>query len=241
MTSLKRIVPEARPIISDAFVRGEEELDGRLDSYIKTTDITADLERLREVTEGIRSKYSPGDVEIEAMVAEDLHRSLDLTRREAADLDLWRYLAIVEFPEFVRHRWPPDKRSPDAMREKFWGNTESDIYSHALHRIWWMAELTYDPDTDDYDLTREVLRNQTLANDIFDRWFARYELLTKICARVLLDVDASHYNLSYSKVIEDATTLVRQELSRYQLEAMTEAEIERFVESCVEDTIVELR
>jgi len=58
------------------------------------------------------------------------------------------------------------------MREKFLG-AGSDLYSNAIHRLWWIAELT--ALDDDYSTTDAVFANQTMVNKVFDRWFARYQ------------------------------------------------------------------
>ncbi|WP_394348755.1 DUF6339 family protein [Haloterrigena sp. H1] len=82
---------------------------------------------------------------------------------------MWHWLAIVRYPDLVRHRW--EYRSEEAMREKFLG-AGSDLYSNALHRLWWIAELT--ARDDEYEITDAVFANQTMVNKVFDRWFARY-------------------------------------------------------------------
>ena len=58
------------------------------------------------------------------------------------------------------------------MREKFLG-AGTDLCSNALHRLWWIAELT--SDGDDYELSEDVFIDQTMVNKVFDRWFARYK------------------------------------------------------------------
>ena len=127
---------------------------------------------------------------------------------------MWHYLTTVHYPGFVRHRW--EYNTKRAMTEKFLA-AGRDIYSNALHRLWWIAELTYqegDSESQGYDLTQRVLRNQTLANRIFDRDFARYKPASIACVEALVDESTD---------VADKTTLrFSHALTNLQLEGMSE-------------------
>ncbi|GAB3310903.1 hypothetical protein GCM10027355_01040 [Haloplanus salinarum] len=102
------------------------------------------------------------------------------------------------------------------MTEKFLAGGQ-DIYSNALHRLWWIAELTYTEDKagpDRYDLTEQVLRNQTLANRIFDRDFARYKPAARACVEALVDEPTD--------VADETTLRFSHALTNLQLEGLTD-------------------
>jgi hypothetical protein len=152
----------------------------------------------------------------------DVHESLDVSRRVAAAPGLWHWLAVVRYPEFVRHRW--EYSTEEAMREKFLG-AGTDLYSNAIHRLWWIAELTHDGD--DYTLTRAVFDNQTMVNKVFDRWFARYRPATVALCDELADEP--------SWVIDEVTRRFNHALTTVQLEGLDEAAARETITRIVDD------
>jgi hypothetical protein len=177
--------------------------------------LTADLGGLREELDEIREDMKEGNHEIDAAAAPPVREHLTLTRREAANPRLWHWLAVAEFPKFVYHRW--EKYS--SIQEKFLA-AGRDIYSNALHRLWWGAELT--SDGDDFERTERMFEQGELANDVLDRWFARDETAAKVVVDVLSGESAD--------VISNTTRDVKQELSVYTLELMDECEIRALAE-----------
>jgi len=209
-------------------------------------DLSPIDDRIAEIKSDV--DVEPQSSEIDAELAPTLHRTLSLSKYEAADAGLWHYLCVIRFTDFVRYRWEHvwDAENPSNMEEKFL-KAGADIYSNALHRLWWAAELTYEEGdsglvTDrDYKRTRRVLEFQELANDIFDRWFARYKPVAVACVDLLepealdeIKAEESYPDSpSNSRVISDTTTLLREELTVRRVEAMEESDIR--------DTITTLR
>lgn len=229
MTQLKRLDRSGHVHISEEFLRGNEELTvDELAPYIEPVDATADLAELREVLNVVMDSFDEHDPMIDSAAGPNVHQLIDISRRQAGDAGIWHYLTVVEFPDFVRYRWPYSTEA--AMREKFL-KAGTDIYSNALHRLWWISELTYQTEDGerDYTLTEDVLANQTLANKIFDRWFARHKPAAIACAEVLLEADAD------SSVIEETTLRFRETLSKVQLEGMPESEICTLIEEILSD------
>src|SRR4051794_34782976 len=79
------------------------------DAGVDFEDLVKDFERevdLAEVSEVVREAMSRFEREeaaqADAWVGPRLHAALRLTRREAARRGIWRYLAVVAFPEYVR-------------------------------------------------------------------------------------------------------------------------------------------
>jgi len=229
MTQLKRLAQSGHVLISDPFLQGEDELTvEELSPYIEPVNATGEIEELRNVLDVVMDRYDRHDPMIDSTAGPNVHQLIDISRRQAGDPGLWHYLTVVKFPDFVRYRWPYQTEA--AMREKFL-KAGSDIYSNALHRLWWISELTYDGDGEDrdYSLTEEVLSNQTLANKIFDRWFARHKPAAVACAEILLDADAN------SAVIEETTLRFREALTKVQLEGMSEEQIRTMIAEILAD------
>jgi len=153
MTELKLLAAGARSLISPAFLTGEAGVD--ISEYLRAFPRQLDLEPLRFILEKAIERFDDDHPErSDAWLAPRVHATLRLTRREAAQRDLWAYLAVVEFPEYVRWRW-------GAVLDRFLGNDTN----HALSRLWWGAELVRNGS--DYGLVETAFEVQ----DIPNTWF----------------------------------------------------------------------
>lgn len=213
MTQLKRLTQDARDVVDIEFLRGDRTIsEADIEDYLTEVDVGADLDALGDAIDEAMENHDPDEqepYEIEADVAPAVHRELDLTRRQAADAGIWHYLAVVWRPDFVRYRWPWEAtdRTEKSMREKFLGRS-TDLYANAFHRMWWHAELTYDPDREDlYSLTRKVAGFQRLADWLFDPGFARYKLLVVACGDALSDESTAVVNKTVKRVNHAVSTI----------------------------------
>lgn len=230
MQQLRKFPAEDRSLVNESFFRGESSINeadlSRVPPSIGVEVEMRDLQSLLDdIVKGKREYESHHHVE--ADVAPILHRTVNISRRQASDPEIWHWLAIMWHPEFVRHRWPYDTgdRTFTSMREKFLGGG-SDIYSNAFGRIWWMAELAYDEEAKDpYHLTREILKYQFLANRLLDPAFARYQPAVIAFGERLLN--------EHSEVIRHANRRFNQALSVIQLESRDTDELREIVSDVV--------
>lgn len=254
-TELFHLQSAAHPLIDNRFLAGERELtEDELRPYLQPLGRSIDLSAIDERIEEIRAD---DDIDaqsslIDAELAPTLHRTLNLTRYEAADAGLWHYLCIVRFPEFVHYRWDHvfNPESPGNMEEKFL-KAGTDAYSNALHRIWWGAELTYEESDSgevedrDYSRTDRVLGFQELANDILDHDFARYVPVTHACGDLLChgalnDIkEEGTYDdpPSNSDIVSRTTTLLREELTVRRVESMDKDDITKTIKDLRDDVM----
>lgn len=215
-------------IVSDEFVRGEAEIDPELvETHTEPIDASGDLETLDEAVDDVIESTEEGAATIDRGLAPIVHQSLPLTRRQASDAGVWHYLATVWRPDFVRHRWPWDvsTRTITSMREKFLG-AGRDVYSNAFGRLWWTAELTYAPDTNDYDYTRAAFANQELVNDVVDRRFSRYRPAARASIGVLRDEP--------TEIVSTVLTDFNHALSTIRAETRSEEELREVLQQIVE-------
>lgn len=222
---LRRLTEDGRRLVGVEFMKGESSLtDEELEEYLEPIpgEPTADLTSVDEAVEEILEEYEEYETSMDGQLVEAVHRGLDISRRVAGDPGLWHWLAVSRYPEFVRHRWRFE--SEEAMREKFLG-AGSDLYSNALHRLWWIAELTCDGD--DYSTTQVVFSNQTMVNKVFDRWFARY----RPAAIALCDELADEP----SRVIDETTNRFNHATTSVQLEALTESDARELVKEIIRE------
>jgi hypothetical protein len=222
---LRRLTEDGRRLVGKAFLRGQGSLsESELSDHVEPLPggHTADLSDLDTVVDRVVDDHTRYDTSMDKELAEDVHRTLDITRRAAGDPGLWHWLAVVRYPHFVRHRW--EYHSEAAMREKFLG-AGSDLYSNAIHRLWWIAELTHEDD--DYELTETVFSNQTMVNKVFDRWFARYRPAVIALCDELADEP--------SWVIEETTNRFNHALTNVQLEGLDEDEARMMVRRIISE------
>lgn len=228
MTQLKRLSQDARDIVDIEFLRGERTIsEADVEEYLTEVDVEADLDALGDAIDEAMENHDSDEqepYEIEAEVAPAVHRELDLTRRQAADAGIWHYLAVLWRPDFVHYRWPwgASGRTEKSMREKFLGRS-TDLYANAFHRMWWHAQLTYDPDREDpYELTRKVAGFQRLADWLFDPGFARYKPLVVACADELSDES--------TKVVNKTVKRVNHAVSTIPIEGQSEEDLRQIVD-----------
>jgi len=182
--TLQLLSPESQRLITPAFLDGaQHELEPALwsplaSSFARTLDLTA----FHQAAEAAMTTFERYDTALDPWFAPRLHRALPLTRREAADDGVWRFLALIGRPELVRHRWA--NTSAATMRSRFLQpGTRPD--SNAIARLWWIAELSRDGD--DYRLTERVLSRQSLANAIFIRALSQHRPAIAAAVEVLGD------------------------------------------------------
>lgn len=140
------------------------------------------LDELDEHLARVMRDHEPFDPAIDAALAPRLHQALPLSRRDAADLGVWRFLAVAHAPELVRHRW--EHRSWAVARTRFWaGGTRHT--ANAFGRLWWIAELTRQADS--YELTTRVLGKPSLATVVFARTWSQHRPAVEAFVDVVRD------------------------------------------------------
>lgn len=217
MNQLKELTEAGRRKVKETIDRGDPVTDIS-DSILRehSYDIdgaTADLETLQEELKTIVEGHEENDHNIDAAAAPHVRECISISRRTAARTGLWHWLTVCRFSDFVYHRWP------DADDEEKFLAGGTDIYSNAMHQLWWGAELT--KDGDDYTVTKEMFGQGRLANDVLDSWSSRYELAAKIHTKTLLGES--------STTVQETSRDIRNNLSVYTLELMDKSEIKQFM------------
>ncbi len=208
---LASLAPEATGLLSPAFAAGDPERyePSTVERFVDACPEPVDLGPAAACVAEVIASTAPESPQADARLAPALHGALPITRRTAADPGVWRYLTVVAFPEYVRHRW--GHRTWATTRGRFWRpGMRPD--SNALGRLWWIAELTRD--RADYELTVRVLARTTVANVLFTRRMSHHRPLVAAFVRVLADAPAT--------VVEAAATRLSADLSTRVLEALDE-------------------
>jgi hypothetical protein len=123
------------------------------------------LEPLRELMAAYRSIQWDDRQSSDRWLSPRLHHALRLSRREASNPGVWRFLAYVGEPSYVRSRWSQNGDGPAR------GRYEGDIHKQAFARLWWGAELFRNGAS--YDGVEHLFANQDLPNSCLHRPFVR--------------------------------------------------------------------
>jgi hypothetical protein len=200
-------------------MRGDEELPtDEYEQFLRGAEEPISLDAFRAAIEETISQTPQYKTTIDAIAAPRVHETLDISRRQAADRGIWRYLAVIEVPEFVRHRWKFNERNE--MRARFMGSRRWD--GNALSRLWWAAELTHDPEAG-YEYTEQVFSTQHLARAIFDRRFSHYPRATKAFIDVFGDDN--------QETVEAAVKEFNSWLTTIRIEVLPQTHLKRELES----------
>jgi hypothetical protein len=130
------------------------------------------LDPVRVVLDRAMDMYAQDDAAAsDAWLGPRLHAALRLSRREAGNRDLWRFLGLWA-ADYVRWRFGPPDGEDDPERaaksERFVGPDSKQ----ALARLWWMAEVFRDGK--DYSTAALALTNQDIVNNLFRMTIANH-------------------------------------------------------------------
>ncbi len=215
---LRRLSVEAHPLVTPALADGSIERlpEALYERYLEESGQPLDLEELAEVVAHLLATTPRHDARFDQVAAPLIHRALPLRRREASQPGVWRYLAMICFPELVRHRW--QVQSWPTTRSRYWTmGTRHD--SNAFSRLWWIAEITREGDS--YALTEEVFSKQQLAIQIFVRKFSAYRPSVAAFVQVMRDPALD---------VERAAKELNGRLSTLVLESLQEDELRSLVQ-----------
>lgn len=207
MNGLRSLSHNASALLTSAFRAGISSPD--FTEYEQTTRFNhkVDTDAARTFLDHAMAEYSqPNRTDSDVWLGPRLHYSLRMTRREAADRGLWRWLGVVFAPDYVRWRWasidrPHSDETGAANLERFVGAETK----HALARLWWMAELFRDGP--DYAPASAALSNQDIINNLFRMNIAHHRPTVQAAVRVLKGKSGRDANALAKAVNAAASTL----------------------------------
>ena len=165
-----------------AIAERPEDFLGHVDVILRRPGSLHRLAEEREAPDSLDVTSRQGGIDVENAVS--VHRYLGtIDRANAASLPFWNYTAFVTYRSYMEERWPleglKDTESWKNRVKDRWmlaSPTRGKLIRHGVARLWWVADLTVDPDLcyplskdDPYGYTREVFRNEDRIINIFDR------------------------------------------------------------------------
>jgi hypothetical protein len=168
--------------ITPAFRLGTETAD--FDDYVRGVPGLRKhpLQPVRDLLDECMRRFQQGDTASDEWLGPRLHLALRMSRREAGNRDVWRFLGVWG-ADYVRWRFGPEKGETDlalaAKEERFVGPQ----YKHALARLWWMTELFRNGK--DYTTAALALTNQDVINTLFRMDIAHHRPAAVAAVQVL--------------------------------------------------------
>ena len=215
---LHSLSPEGRRLVTPEFVSAEGEPWPEAAWLPLVTDASnpLSLDDFDALCDEAVAKFPRFDSRIDGWLASRLRRALPLSRREAADPGVWRFLGVVQRPDFVRHRW--ENLSWATMRDRFWSPGTRHT-SNAFMRLWWIAEITREGN--DYSLADRLLARASLTTQIFVRSWSVHRPAVGACVDTLSEAPA--------ETVERSARELSRHLGAVPLEGLSRADLKRLV------------
>jgi Family of unknown function (DUF6339) len=216
---LHRLSAFAHHLVTRELASGQlaRHLEASYQPFLEEPDQPLEVDAAAEAVAQVIADTERYDVAIDRVAAPLLHRALPITRREAAQPGVWRFLAVVACPELVRHRWGDP--SWTTTRSHYWSpGTRPD--SNTFSRLWWIAELTRDGAS--YALTDEIFARPPLAKAIFVRKFGSYRPAVAAFTRVMKSATPTEIDRVARELHGRLSTLVLEALDEEQLSSLIE-------------------
>ena len=190
-----------RTVLLEAYWGIRDMVDFHDDRY-KELFTEDQLELGATVTVGGEPISSPPELLLDGGAKDDVENAIrihdwlkGLSRAEANDPRLWVTLTHREFFHYVRERWSITRETSSASiisRFFFSGSGIQARTRNAISRLWWLAELTYEPGVEDpYALLKLTLSHQDMQLNLYERRFVMVEPLRRLIPRFYSDADGN--------------------------------------------------
>lgn len=173
---LKRLTPAGLAAINEEFLTSADAALDLNPAFEEQIPVTVYLDEFLSLAETAVRSTAPGDSDLDAELAVQLHKALPLSHRVAMDRTIWYYLSCCVAPTYVRHRWREKGR---VKRERFL----SPLRRNCFWRLWWSAELLRKGG--DYSAVASCFKYQDLYEALLGRAFSRFPPAARIFANVL--------------------------------------------------------
>lgn len=202
----------ARLVTED--VLGGATLADPSDFVSEAVGVMVDLHGLGRLQEEAISRYGPGDLECDSWLAPRLHCLLRLTRRQAHNQGLWRWLALQPLAPYVRHRWA---KGGKVTADRYLGTGYKR--RNAIARLWWASELTRNGP--DYRSVAEVLGQSALDQYMLDERYGDLRASVLAMLRVCTGKEAGVRKMRFDE-IKQLSKRVNLLLSATALESLAQ-------------------
>lgn len=207
-----------------------------------TGGVPASPQRLQELAKEVRTcaemygypnpASDRSRIHFDRSTAVVLHKTMDIVPAEAAEPDVWTYLAVCLLPDVVFWRFGTDNS------ERWLGR---GLVRHAFARLWWQAHaLCVSVDgIPDYTLVNRL--NESDLNQIFERRsIGGVPPLARAVARQILDPRIDRLSIPRRDVVRDMTKRIRRLLPFTSVLAIPEEDLEARIRAVLDESIAGL-
>jgi hypothetical protein len=163
------LLPEREGLkhLTSAVLQGIERLPQAALSKACTSlpdDARWDAGPVRGLIDEAMDRFDEEPTRADAWLAPRLHATLRLTKREAADSQLWNFLALRLAPDYVLWRNPPRSTKNNPVPQTNASHFIGAFHKQTFSRLWWAAELYRNGS--DYRPVEIACRNQEFFNSV---------------------------------------------------------------------------
>jgi len=128
---------------------------------------------------------------------------------QATDERFWAYLSMYHFWNYMRKRWPFEKKTKLEQSKRvnfirrryfFTSNLDRALVRNGIARLWWYGYYSYDESyKDPYELTRILLQTLDITQSILERTFSRNKQITKAILEFLYEIEMNQ-EFSFTRI-----------------------------------------
>ncbi|MGW3545161.1 DUF6339 family protein [Nocardia niigatensis] len=168
-------------------------------------------------------------IHFDRSLARVLHESMGISPAEAAEPDVWTFMACCLLPDIVMWRW-------GTSNEERW--VGQGLVRHAFGRLWWQAHALHRLTTDGHDYSLLAQLREAELNQVFERRsIGGNPPLARALVQELSALDVSALPVSRRIVVRDVTKRVRRLLPYTAFHALEEAEVRDRIASLVQASV----
>lgn len=124
-----------------------------------------------------------------------------INHKQASNVYLWSYLTHFNYWDYSIKRWGNEDINEEMIKAHFFcithEGTRRGFLRNSISRLWWAAELTYQPDKPDpYELTKVLFSNQDIYQSIAERNFS-------MCNNVIIGILSAIKEINDDPDLED--------------------------------------
>ncbi|WP_435581336.1 DUF6339 family protein [Amycolatopsis thermoflava] len=168
-------------------------------------------------------------IRFDRSLARVLHESMEISPAEAAEPDVWTFIACCLLPDVVMWRW-------GIGNEERW--VGQGLVRHAFGRLWWQAHALHTRTADGHDYSLLAQLGEADLNQVFERRsMGGNPSLARALVQELSALDVGGLPVSRRDIVRDVTKRVRRLLPYTAFHALEEADVRERVASLVQASV----
>lgn len=149
-----------------------------------------------------------------------------LSDSQASDERIWTALALNDFIDYMRYRWPAHDVKDVNNRYLFGYSIQRSLFRNGIARLWWIGRFTFDEKNpqDPYELTKFLCSEQDYIESLCGRNIFNNPMVGKTVISALYDAKRAGIEVNREKV-RNVAKYLNMLGGTYILDCLSEDEI----------------